>query len=138
MQALERAKRLSASLCRLVERRDRLVETAAAEFRLELLNAIDSADPEIVSLVQRGLAMDRTQPELQLALQLALDERNERNQRPPSTRRSDELPPPAQPSSEDLGDEDDLTELDSRPTPVIETEPELRYPEPGEPAVTLA
>jgi hypothetical protein len=147
MLALDRAKRVQAALTKLVERRERIVQRAGSEFRLDLLAAIDQVDDETMSLVQRGLAMDRAEQGLQYALQLAIDERNEA--RRVSTRRSGspQVPPldvtfdpheaetdaPPPPSSEDLGDELELSDI-----PVPPGVAELRYPEPGEPAITLA
>lgn len=152
MHALDRAKRLQAALGKLAERRDRQIDKANGEFRLDLLAVIDGVDSETVGLVMRGLAIDREQHYLQLTLQLALDERDEARRTPvpaplPTTLRSrsspgfhgdpheaeTDAPPPLLPSSYDLGDEDDLTGLDE-PLPVLG---EVRYPEPGEPAVTL-
>lgn len=148
MLALDRAKRVQAALTKLVERRERIVQRAGSEFRLDLLAAIDQVDDETMSLVQRGLAMDRAEQGLQYALQLAIDERNEA--RRVSTRRSGsagvpmpsvfmdpheaetDAPPPL-PESFELGDEDDLSGLDAPLPGAVE----LRYPEPGEPAVTL-
>jgi hypothetical protein len=174
MNALDRAKRLQAALGKLAERRDRQIEKANGEFRLDLLAVIDTVDDETVGLVMRGLAIDREQHYLQLSLQLALDERNDSRRSPspsplPTTRRSRSSPghqgddlheaetdaPPPLPSSFDLGDEDDLSGLDTPlppPPGMVQIEQsgvvvleggqtlalgELRYPEPGEPAVTL-
>ena len=132
MRALDRAKRLQAALSRLAERRDRVVEKAHAEFRLDLVAALDLVDDETVALVLRGLELDRAQESLQLALTMALDERNHRRGQPISTRRSGAVPslqddpheaetevPPPMPSLAELeGDEDDLTELDAPDTPL--------------------
>lgn len=165
MQALDRAKRVQAALTRLVERRERLVQRAHAEFRLDLIAAIDQVDEETLGLVQRGLAMDRGEQSLQYAVQIAIDERNEA--RRISTRRSGgtgsadpheaetESPPPLPSTVELEGDEDDLSGLDTplpRPPAVpfgdaferlaqpgrAGAAPDgYRYPEPGEPAVEL-
>jgi|SRR6187551_1773529 len=153
MQALDRAKRVQAALTKLVERRERVIARASSEFRLDLLAVIDKVDDETMSLVQRGLAMDRAEQGLQYALQLAIDERNEARRVASPTQRSREIdpheaetdvPPPLPqvfglPSSFDLGDEDDLSGLDDEPSPAAPGDDVqgYRYPEPGEPAMTL-
>lgn len=123
MQALDRAKRVQAALTKLVERRERVVQKANAEFRLDLIAVVDDVDDDTLALVQRGLAMDRAEQGLQYALQIAVDDRNEARrralgsglgERQVDTRRSrDEDPheaiteaPPPLPTDLDLGDED--------------------------------
>ena len=138
MLALERAKRVQAALTKLVERRERLQQKATAEFRLDLLAAVDAVDDETLALVLRGLAMDRAEQGLQYALQIAIDDRNEARRRasgePVDTRRSaddpheavTEVPPPLLPPSLSAieGDEDDLSHLDT-PLPPPPATPRL-------------
>lgn len=161
--SLDLAKHLSSKLCRIVERRDRQVEKATSAFRLEMLAALDDADDETIDLVQRGLKHDGGSQFLRLALQTALDERARATQ----TRRSGDIaltgadaaaimrdaPPPR---FEVGPDSDDAPLVISTPEQATELlgssdagdaarailadgpdEGELRYPEPGEPAVTL-
>lgn len=143
MQALDRAKAVQRTLTRLVERREQRTARAQAEFRLDLLAAIDTVDDETIALVQRGLAIDRCEAGLQYALQLAVDERNEARRRAvdplADTRRSGDdddlheaetILPPALPSTVEVGDADLIVLDDEVPGPE-------RYPEPGEPAVEL-
>lgn len=152
--ALDRAKRVQSGLCKLVERRERAIEKASGEFRLDMLATVDAVDDETLALVQRALAMDRDKPYLQLALQMAIDERNERN-RQPHTQRSGgdddgheaitEHPPAfaltageaalamrgsPPPRFEVEGEPGALDSIDSDDAP-------FRYPEPGEPALEL-
>jgi hypothetical protein len=159
--SLDLAKHLSAKLGKLVERRDRQVEAATGTFRLDMLAAIEDADAETIDLVVRGLKLDGGSPFLLLALQAALDERA----RAVQTRRSRELAAPDSDDApivistpaqahELLGDTEagvaakailgervpgvtvDIVHEATLHVPHAD-EGELRYPEPGEPAITL-
>lgn len=178
--SLDLAKHLSARLSKLVERRDRQVETATSLFRLDMLAAIEDADAETIDLVQRGLKHDGGSAFLQLALQTALDER----ERAAQTRRSGGARAPAADSDDApivISTVEQAVEIYGEgsaahewakanvppPTPAIMLDTvtgtvhpnpdvvsrgtavgpdgaevsieagEFRYPEPGEPAVTL-
>lgn len=152
--ALDRAKRLQSALCKLVERRERQIEKASGEFRLDMLAAVEAVDDETLGLVQRGLAMDRDKPYLMLALRFAIDERNERN-RAPHTQRSGEDDDgheaiTGHPPAYELTGDELARAMRGTPPPRFEVEgapgaldgidsddAPFRYPEPGEAAVEL-
>lgn len=157
---LDEAKRLRGALMRLAARRERLVQKANGDFQLELLAAISEADTEILGLVQRALAFDCEEHYLQHAVQLAIDERNERlrrsgdaaeceTERPPSTLNAVEAaammrstPPPRFEAFEIEDAPGALADLPAQIESPMDSDDapahgRYRYPEPGEPAMQL-
>lgn len=151
-EALDQAKRLQGIIVRLAERRERQVQRATGEFQLDLLAAIEAAPNGIVNMVMQAVRLDPGQAYLQLALTIALDERNERRERigrvdgaARSTSEAETEPPPA---FEIEGDPGELAHLES-PMESDDAPPlgsafgeafgrrAYRYPEPGEPATVL-
>jgi hypothetical protein len=148
--ALEAAKRLHAVVGRLAERRERHVLKATGEFQLDLLAAISEAPDEILEMVTRAVAMDPGQAYLQLALSIAVDERNDRRGlrragRTGDTERSrvdhheaETERPPSYETFELEGDAGALDDLPApQPSPMDGDDAPGRYPEPGEPATLL-
>jgi hypothetical protein len=144
--ALDAAKRLHGVVGRLAERRERHVHKATGEFQLDLLAAISDVPDEILDMVTRAVAMDPGQAYLQLALSIAVDERNDRRGlRVSNTERSrvdhheaeTERPPSYEPFDIE-GDEGALADLpDPQPSRMDGDDAPGRYPEPGEPATVL-
>lgn len=159
--ALDTAKRLHGAIGRLAERRERQVQKATGEFQLDLLAAINDTPDEILDMIMRAVQHDPGQAYLQLALSIAIDERNDRRglqrsirfdsrldrseaetESPPAFEMTGDeaartmrgMPPPRFEVEGELGALDDLPES-AYPPGAVDLEP--RYPEPGEPATVL-
>ncbi len=162
--ALDAAKRLHGVIGRLAERRERQVQKATGEFQLDLLAAIKDQPDEILEMIMRAVMLDPGQAYLQLALSMAVDERNDRRAHLRFDRRTDtersraseaETESPPAPEAfggfEIEGDPGILADLVppalSGPVPSFaslaspmdgdDVDEGGRYPEPGEPATVL-
>jgi len=154
--AYHAAKLLHGKLARIAERRDREHARSNANFQIDVLATIGDAPPTIVRWVLDALGSDPEQEHLRRALQEAIDVHADASSRGGlvgdiaselvAAAAEDDRPTESPPPPAGVSDERPQTARSAIPSvPVLmprveeypSSPPAARYPEPGEPAITL-